>query len=365
MPEPILLNHIPEFRAALLAWFQPELRQMPWRETTDPYQIWISEIMLQQTQVQTVKPYFRKFVESFPTVQALAESPLERVLKHWEGLGYYSRARNLHKGAQVVVADFGGQLPHTRSDILRIPGIGPYTAGAVLSIAYQIPEPAIDGNVLRVFSRLFALADPIDKKPAQTQIESWVRSLIDPDRPGDFNQAVMELGATVCSPAKPRCEVCPLRPYCQAAEAGNPDAYPRKAGKTQVKILELQVALLAWQGHFLLKQEKESGIFRDLWVLPWSAEGLEVIETQILNETGLQTELGPSFGLVEHTLTHRKMKMALHPGGEYEAAHLPHLPAGWAWYDPSQDAPLAVPVAHQKIFQFLQAHPLIQLLHFS
>lgn len=353
-----------EFQAALLDWFQPELRQMPWRETTDPYQIWISEIMLQQTQVQTVKPYFRKFVETFPTVKALAESPLELVLKHWEGLGYYSRARNLHKGAQVVVADFGGQLPQSRAEILSIPGIGPYTAGAVLSIAFQLPEPAIDGNVLRVFSRLYALADPIDKKPAQIQIEAWVRSLIDPQRPGDFNQALMELGATVCSPTKPKCETCPVKTHCQAATAGNPEAYPRKAGKTQVKTLNLHVALLAWQGHYLLKQERDSGIFRDLWVLPWSADGLEALEAQILAATGLQIELGDELGQVEHTLTHRQMKMALHPGGEYQQAQPPALPEGWAWYQPGNDAPLAVPVAHQKIFKFLDAHPLLRLMHF-
>jgi A/G-specific adenine glycosylase len=335
---------------------------MPWRETSDPYQIWISEIMLQQTQVQTVKPYFKKFVERFPTVQALAESPLEPVLKHWEGLGYYSRARNLHKGAQVVVSDFAGQLPQNRAEILKIPGIGPYTAGAVLSIAFQLPEPAIDGNVLRVFSRLYACADPIDKKPAQIQIEAWVRALIDPKRPGDFNQALMELGATVCSPSKPKCGECPLRVYCQAAQDGNPEAYPRKAGKTQVKTLNLQVALLAWQGHYLLKQEKASGIFRDLWVLPWSADGLEALEAQILAETGLKTELGDSLGQVEHTLTHRQMKMALHSGGEFQARQAPPLPAGWAWYQPGKDAPLAVPVAHQKIFKFLDAHPLLLLL---
>jgi A/G-specific adenine glycosylase len=364
MSAPKISTQKTDFCASLLAWFQPELRQMPWRETSDPYQIWISEIMLQQTQVQTVKPYFKKFVERFPTVQALAESALEPVLKHWEGLGYYSRARNLHKGAQVVVSDFAGQLPQNRAEILKIPGIGPYTAGAVLSIAFQLPEPAIDGNVLRVFSRLYALAEPIDKKPAQIQIEAWVRALIDPKRPGDFNQALMELGATVCSPSKPKCGECPLRVYCQAAQAGNPEAYPRKAGKTQVKTLNLQVALLAWQGHYLLKQEKESGIFRDLWVLPWSADGLEALEAQILTETGLKTELGDSLGQVEHTLTHRQMKMALHPGGEYQQAQAPALPSGWAWYQPGKDAPLAVPVAHQKIFKFLDAHPILRLIHF-
>jgi A/G-specific adenine glycosylase len=351
------------FSQALLNWYQPELRQMPWRESQDPYQIWISEIMLQQTQVNTVKPYFRRFVASFPNVAKLAQAPLDQVLKHWEGLGYYSRARNLHKGAQVVCIEFGGNLPSTPSEIIKIPGIGPYTAGAILSIAFQRPEPAIDGNVLRVFSRLFASDAPIDKKPAQKQIELWIRSLIDPLRPGDFNQSLMELGATICTPTKPQCFHCPIHNFCLAKSAGNPEKFPCKANKVKVKQLDLQIALVQWQQHYLLKQERNSGIFRDLWVLPWSSESSQKLATELKGELGIEIQAGEVMGVVEHTLTHRQMRLHLRPCGNRDQMMPPDLPEGWIWYDPKQKSDFAIPIAHQKVFKFLDAHPLLALFN--
>ncbi|PIQ23850.1 A/G-specific adenine glycosylase [bacterium (Candidatus Blackallbacteria) CG17_big_fil_post_rev_8_21_14_2_50_48_46] len=345
------------FRANLLGWFQPELRQMPWRESKDPYQIWVSEIMLQQTQVNTVKPYFKRFLEAFPTLEALAQSPSEKVLKLWEGLGYYSRARNLQKGAQFVLAEFAGEMPSRVEDLLKIPGVGPYTAGAIASIAFDICEPAIDGNVNRVFSRLYAYADPIDKPPAQRWLDQQVRILLDPVRPGDFNQALMELGATVCKPVNPLCQDCPLHTGCLAKIQADPEQFPIKSSKTKIKRLDLQVALIRYQGKYLLRQQRESGIFHQLWVLPWESD-LSRLETLILNETGLQIAEPQAIGTVSHTLTHRQLEMQIWAIPELGKRTFPDLPGHWSWHDPCQNQAQAIPVAHQKIFKFLKEMPL-------
>ncbi len=205
-----------KIQKALLDWFGRDQRDLPWRQTGDPYPIWVSEVMLQQTQVQTVIPYFRRWMKTFPTLQKLARSRQETVLKHWEGLGYYSRVRNLHRAAQQVVKKHQGRLPDTYEELIQLPGIGRYTAGALLSIAFDQPAPVLDGNVKRVLSRLFAISANGEASAHEKWLWDTSAELVPAKRPGDFNQAMMELGATVCLPKKPLCGVCQLQTQCEA-----------------------------------------------------------------------------------------------------------------------------------------------------
>jgi A/G-specific adenine glycosylase len=337
-----------EFRAALLAWFQPELRQMPWRASTDPYQIWISEIMLQQTQVETVKPYFQRFLAAFPTVQALAEAPLADVLRLWQGLGYYSRARHLHRGARQVWSEYGGELPRTPEGLRKIPGIGPYTAGAIASIAFSVPAPAIDGNVLRVLSRYLALNAPVDKPSGRQPIEAALNTLIDPLRPGDFNQALMELGATRCTPRKPACGVCPLQEGCQAWQQRQPERYPLKASRPTVRALELQVGIIRWQNRLLIQRQTAKGLFEQLWIFP-QAEALSELQFLLEQRLGLTLSHSPICGgQIQHTLTHRQLTLVLQDWGQL-AGEPPALPLDWDWLNPDQASDWAMPVAHRKV----------------
>ena len=200
----------------LLAWYKRNQRSLPWRKTSDPYRIWISEIMLQQTQVDTVIPYYHRFLKAFPTVSSLARAPLQDVLKVWENLGYYSRARNIHAAARMIVEKFGGQIPDNLEEIKTLPGIGHYTAGAILSIAYGQALPAVDGNVRRILCRLFAIRKPVDDAREQKQLQKLAASLIPAKHPGDFNQALMDLGATICKAKNPDCSRCPVACLCQA-----------------------------------------------------------------------------------------------------------------------------------------------------
>lgn len=258
----------------LLNWFALNQREMPWRhENRDPYHVWLSEIMLQQTQVKTVIPYFNRFIAVFPTVQALASAPLDQVLKLWEGLGYYSRARNLHKGANYVVSEHSGVVPHDLKAILAVPGIGPYTAGAILSLAYNKPHPAIDGNVIRVISRWFNIGDDMREKKNWPQIERQVVNLMPKGpkgRVGQFNEALMEFGALHCKPQQPQCANCPLTQDCDAFRDNVVDQRPFLAPKPKPKELE-KVAIVYRQksGLFQIVQEAEN-LLKGLWRLPWS-----------------------------------------------------------------------------------------------
>ena len=219
---------IASFRRTLLDWYDREKRDLPWRRTKNPYYIWVSEIMLQQTQVQTVIPYYERFLDWFPTVKDLAEAPEEKLLKAWEGLGYYSRVRNMQKAAQQIMDDFDGQFPDTYENIAKLKGIGPYTAGAISSIAFGLPEPAVDGNVMRVMARLFEVNYDIGDAKNRKIFQAIMDILIDPDRPGDFNQALMDLGTDIESAKNPRPNESPIRFFCAAYLNGTYDKYPIK-----------------------------------------------------------------------------------------------------------------------------------------
>lgn len=260
------------FSRELLAWYMRNRRDLPWRRHRDPYLIWVSEIMLQQTRVDTVIPYFNRFVARFPTVQALAEASEEDVLKHWEGLGYYSRARNLQQAARQVVELHGGRIPDDRRAVAALKGVGPYTTGAIMSIAFNRPEPAVDGNVMRVLSRYFLIEEDIMKGSTRVGMEERVRDLIPEDRAADFNQALMELGALVCTPKSPHCLTCAVMEHCSGRLAGKEETLPLKTKARKPRQEQRFVALIEGQGartgRVLVRQRPATGLLARMWELP-------------------------------------------------------------------------------------------------
>jgi A/G-specific adenine glycosylase len=241
------------FRKNLLGWFRQFKRDLPWRRTTDPYRIWLSEIMLQQTRVAAVIPYYERFLERFPDIHALAAAPQEEVLRLWSGLGYYSRARNLQQAAQLVVAKYDGRFPRNEKDALKLPGIGSYTAAAILSIAYGAKHAVLDGNVARVLARIFAVKGELREAKRWVSLQQSADVLLDRKSPGDWNQAMMELGATQCTPQSPRCLLCPVTQFCQARKLGIADSLPARRKKRATETIELAAAvLLDPRGHTLL-----------------------------------------------------------------------------------------------------------------
>ncbi|MCM3042660.1 A/G-specific adenine glycosylase [Paenibacillus motobuensis] len=260
------------FSKELLGWYETAKRDLPWRRHRNPYYIWVSEIMLQQTRVDTVIPYFQRFIERFPTIQALAEAPEEDVLKCWEGLGYYSRARNLQAAAQQVMERHGGIVPDNKKDVSALKGVGPYTSGAILSIAYNQPEPAVDGNVMRVLSRYFLIEEDIMKTGTRTLMEDLATELIPLGRAGDFNQALMELGALICTPKSPQCLICPVMAHCAGRLEGAEDRLPVKSKAKPPRPEYRLVALVEGDGEqsgrVLVRRRPDTGLLARMWELP-------------------------------------------------------------------------------------------------
>ena len=262
------MNVYEKLPEALLPWYETHKRDLPWRQTRSAYPIWLSEIMLQQTRVEAVKGYYARFLEALPTVEALANADDDALHKLWEGLGYYSRVRNLKKAALVILQKHGGEFPRNYTDVLALPGIGEYTAGAVCSIAFDQPVAAVDGNVLRVISRLTQDATPIDLPAYKKQVKAALEEVY-PACAGAFTQALMELGATVCGPNRtPRCEVCPCRGFCGAAEYGTQALYPVKSPKKERRTEKRTVFILSCDGRFAVEKRPESGLLAGLWQFP-------------------------------------------------------------------------------------------------
>lgn len=295
--------------APLLRWYDGAKRDLPWRRSKNPYYIWLSEIMLQQTRVETVKDYYRRFLTLFPTIVALASAPQEQVLKAWEGLGYYSRARNLQKAAQMIMADYGGVFPDTYDEILKLSGIGPYTAGAIGSIAFGLAVPAIDGNVYRVASRYFGVREDVGIPSVQREIRALVTSSLPSERIGDYNQALMELGATHCSPASPSCEQCPLMTDCDAYREGDMAQLPVHEKKRPPKQIDVAVCLLTFQGRVLVVKRTER-LLHGLFVFLLLEDASKVVyASEMLAEMGLVCEYISDLGEGKHVFTHRVWNM--------------------------------------------------------
>lgn len=292
----------------LLSWYRKNKRNLPWRENKDAYRIWISEIMLQQTRVEAVKPYYFRFMEHFPTVAALADAPDEELMKCWEGLGYYSRARNLKKAAGIVVEQYGGVLPASYKELLALPGIGSYTAGAIASIAYEIPAPAVDGNVLRVLSRVTGSRDDILKQSTKKKMEVLVSQVIKEGEAGDFNQALIETGATVCVPnGEPLCDSCPFYTVCAARAEALTGEIPVKTPKKKRKIEEKTVLLLKYREKIAIRKREADGLLASLYEFPNVPGTLEEKEVRELVKDVESVEVLPQ---AKHIFSHIEWHMS-------------------------------------------------------
>ncbi|PFG84773.1 A/G-specific adenine glycosylase [Lactococcus lactis] len=315
-------NQIKEFQQDLLSWYDDNKKPLPWRKTTEPYKIWISEIMSQQTQVETVMPYYERFMKKYPTIDTLAQADDAELLKLWEGLGYYSRARNLKIAAQEVVDKYNGKFPDNLADILSLKGVGPYTAAAIASISFGLAEPAIDGNLMRVTSRLFELDCDISKSSSRKIFDGYLRKLISKKRPGDFNQALMDLGSLVCSPKSPKCEACPLLNYCAAAASGKQLNYPVKTKKIKQKDLYFTAfALENSLGEYYLEKRPSKGLLADMWTFPLTelpaADFEKMITDGSVSKNIVIPELPESISKMEyianftHIFSHQKWHLAI------------------------------------------------------
>ncbi|MGJ7911579.1 A/G-specific adenine glycosylase [Neobacillus sp. LXY-1] len=313
--------NIYDFQNDLISWFYAEQRNLPWRKDRDPYKVWVSEIMLQQTRVDTVIPYFNRFIEWFPTIGDLADADEEKVLKAWEGLGYYSRVRNLQSAVREVKEKYNGKVPNTPEEISLLRGVGPYTAGAILSIAYGKPEPAVDGNVMRVLSRILSIWEDIAKPSTRKVFEAAVRELISHEDPSAFNQALMELGALICTPTSPSCLLCPVRDHCHAFEEGVQQDLPIKTKKTKTRSVELVAAVLKdHNGKILIHKRPANGLLANLWEFPNIEIGhpiqfeRERLEDLIHETLQLQVQLDKLIGQIEHVFSHLIWNIKVYAG---------------------------------------------------
>lgn len=311
----------------LLAWWDAGHAELPWRASNDPYAVWVSEVMLQQTQITTVLPYYKRWLDRFPTVEALAAASVDEVLKLWEGLGYYSRARNLHAAARTVVEMYGGEIPGTVSELMKLKGIGRYTAGAIASIAFDQPVPVLDGNVVRVLSRLYDLPDDVTQTATKKQLWRMAEELVPQEQPGAFNQALMELGQTVCLPAAPKCHECPLSEDCLAKARGTQLERPVRPPRRKTPHYDVTAGII-WRedGRFLIAQRPFDGLLGGLWEFPGGkqedGERLpETLKREIQEELAIEIEVGERLTIVKHAYTH--FRITLHA---YHARHVAGRP---------------------------------------
>lgn len=296
------------FQKKLIDWYHANKRDLPWRIDKDPYKIWVSEIMLQQTKVDTVIPYFRHFLTKYPTLYDLANANHQDVLKTWEGLGYYSRARNLQNAVKEVVASYDGKVPDNPKDLGALKGVGPYTKGAILSIAFNQPEPAVDGNVMRVLSRVLNIDDDISQAKVKKKFESYTHELISHDNPSSFNQGIMELGALVCTPKSPMCMLCPVQEHCRAFAQGVEEELPVKSKAKKQKTIPYAVLLIRnKRNQYIIEKRSEEGLLANMWqfpMVPIDEIGMDHIANWMQMEYGVKVNLGNKKGELKHVFSH-------------------------------------------------------------
>lgn len=354
-------RQIDAFRRALLDWYGKNQRDLPWRRTCDPYAVWVSEIMLQQTRVDQVRPYYDRFMGRFPTVMHLGKAPLEDVLKAWEGMGYYARARNLHRAARRVVDEHGGQIPEDPARISDLPGIGPYTAAAISSIAFGRDCPVVDGNVVRVMSRLFHLTDDPASSAAKKRIDGLAGRLLAKGRAGDFNQAMMELGATICAPRQPRCGECPVNPFCKALKTlPDPAVLPRKKPRPQRPHHRVVAGIVRRNDEVLIVRRPTDGLLGGLWEFPGGivSEGIDretFLAEEVKNTLGIDIRVDRSVATLRHAFTHFEMTLqgfhCTYLGGE--TSHRDGNDFHWIRFDEVKQ--YAFPRAHIRLIESITA----------
>ena len=335
----------------LLAWFDRQRRQLPWRRDRDPYRVWVSEVMLQQTRVETVGPYYERFLGRFPDRASLAAAADDEVLATWSGLGYYRRARQLLAAARQLEAE-GGDWPRTATEWRRLPGVGPYTAAAVTSIAFGEPEPALDGNAVRVLTRLAAERGAPSRAAVRRRLEERARELLDPERPGDSNQALMELGATVCRPRRPHCGRCPLTGDCRAAAVGEAESYPfRRPARAPRQ--ELRVVALVSRGARLLlfRRPQDDPLLGGLWELPWTeGEAGASAEGELGRRYGGRWRLGERLAGTRHAITNRRIAAALCAATCRDGGSVAEGPEA-GWFEPERVVELPIGSLEKKLLR--------------
>jgi A/G-specific adenine glycosylase len=350
------------FSTRLLKWYDKHKRTLPWRATRDAYRIWLSEILLQQTRVEAVIPYYEKFLARFPDVFALARAPLDDVLKTWEGAGYYARARNLHRAAKVVVEQYGGKFPRELRALRELPGIGRYTAGAIASIAFEECTPVVDGNVARVLCRYFGIREDPTARATQEKLWDLAAELLPQKRAGDFNQALMELGATICAPKNPRCLLCPVQQDCFARQEGLQNVLPVKRAKQALPHKIIAAGVIYRRGKILIQQRLNRGLLGGLWEFPGgkveAGESLqECVAREVREEVGIDVRVGEKIIAVHHAYSH--FSIALHAFRcEYVSGRVTLASAQkFKWVAPRELEQYAFPAANKKIIAALRSHP--------
>ncbi len=298
----------------LLKWYATHARRLPWREHPDPYRVWVSEVMLQQTQVEAVLPYFNRWMERFPDIESLSKASLQEVLAVWEGLGYYSRARHLHQAAQVISARYSGQIPRDVAQLRKLPGVGRYTAGAIASIAFGLDEPALDGNVRRVLARVFNVQESARSPSGERRLWGLAAEHLPPGRAGEYNQALMDLGATVCTPRSPSCEACPLRDMCQAYALGVQAERPVLTRRARLPHYTVTAAVIWRGGRVLLAQRPLEGLLGGLWEFPGGKlqDGEDLVsclQREIDEELGVEVQVVDMIGVYQHAYSHFKVTL--------------------------------------------------------
>lgn len=360
-------SHLKVFREDLLEWFTAHARALPWRiedahGKRDPYHVWLSEVMLQQTRVDQALPYFERFTEAFPTLPDLANADLDEVLLEWEGLGYYSRARNLHRAVREVMADYGGTIPADEKAFRALPGVGPYTTAAVLSLAYEQPLAVLDGNVIRVLTRVFGIAEDAGKARTRARLTNLGNALIPEKSPGMFNEAVMELGATVCKPRNPDCPSCPLSPECVAYRTNRVHDFPVTRKKVPVPHLDIAVGVLINPRlEILIQQRPEDGMLGGLWEFPGgkveSGESpADACIRELQEELGLDVEVDFPLKPVKHAYSHFKITLhafLIFTDDAVQPHHYADLPVRWISLDDLDS--VAFPRANRKVIEQLHS----------
>ena len=348
-----------QFRRNLLAWFKTHRRQLPWRETNNPYHIWVSEVMLQQTQAKKVVEYYQKFINKFPTLQHLANAKLDDVLKQWEGLGYYARARNLRKAANVLVEKMNGEIPADYASFRELPGVGDYTAAAVQSIAFNRPYAVVDGNVKRVVARLFLIEPPVNHSAAAKLLQTKADSLLDRGQPGRFNQAMMELGSKICRPKSPLCVVCPVNDFCDAFRTARQDEFPVRVKSKPTPEYHIAVGVIYNGDYVLITQRKAEGLLGGLWEFPGgkvkpdeTAEAACVRE--IREEVNLSVEKVDFLTRVNHAYSHFKIVVDVFRCHYRAGEVVLNGPADYRWIRLEEIDKFPLPRANHKFIPLLK-----------
>lgn len=342
-----------------MSWYQKHSRRLPWRETDAPYPIWVSEVMLQQTQVATVVPYYRRFMQRFPQIRHLAAADLQEVLKHWEGLGYYARARNFHRAAGLVISDYGGKVPDTWNEFRQFPGVGEYIAAAVLSLAFGQPYAVVDGNVKRVLARLYMLDAPVNRAASHKVFRKTADVLLDRENPGRFNQAIMELGALVCKPAQPVCKNCPLSRFCRALRTRQVAGYPKREKRRPIPLYQIAIGVVLDEDRVLITLRPTDGLLGGLWEFPGGK--IKDAETpqaacirELREEVGLKVAVDQSLTRIRHAYTHFRIEADVFVCSRVSGRVVLNGPTDYRWIRVEEIDAFAFPKANHKFIPELK-----------